>query len=136
MRVTVKRKAHFNAAHRLFRKEWSDEKNLAVFGKCSHPNYHGHNYDLIVGVTGEIDPVTGFVIDLNIVKQIIKTEVEDPFDHKNLNLDVAEFKELNPTVENIAVVIYNKIKPKLNAAFDLEITLYETERNFVIYSGL
>ena len=135
MKVTVKRRAHFNAAHRLFRAEWNDEKNLEVFGKCSHPNYHGHNYDLIVGVTGEIDPETGYVIDLKILKDLIKSEVEDPFDHKNLNLDVPEFNTLNPTVENICVVIYNKLKAKLDSKFDLEITLYETPRNFVTYTG-
>lgn len=135
MRVTVKRKAHFNAAHRLFKADWSDAKNMEIFGKCSHPNYHGHNYELIVGVTGEIDPETGYVIDLKIVKDLIKSEVEDPFDHKNLNLDVPEFKTLNPTVENICVVIYDKLKAKLDSKFDLEITLYETPRNFVTYTG-
>lgn len=135
MRVTVKRKAHFNAAHRLFKADWSDAKNMEIFGKCSHPNYHGHNYELIVGVTGEIDPETGYVIDLKIVKDLIKSEVEDPFDHKNLNLDVPEFTTLNPTVENICVVIYNKLKAKLDSKFDLEITLYETPRNFVTYTG-
>lgn len=135
MRVTVSRKAHFNAAHRLYRKDWSDAKNLEVFGKCSNPNYHGHNYELIVSVTGKIDTETGYVIDIKILKDIIKTEVEDAFDHKNLNVEVPEFKELNPTAENIAVVIYNKIKPKLDSALDVEITLFETPRNFVTYSG-
>ena len=135
MKVTVKRKAHFNAAHRLFRKEWDTDKNLDVFGKCSLPNYHGHNYDLIVAVTGEIDQETGFVIDLKILKDLIKTEIEEPFDHKNLNLDVPEFKHLNPTAENICVVIYDKLRKKLEAKFDIEITLYETARNFVTYSG-
>ncbi len=135
MRVTVSRKAHFNAAHRLYRKDWSDAKNLEVFGKCSNPNYHGHNYELIVSVTGKIDTETGYVIDIKILKDIIKTEVEDSFDHKNLNVEVPEFKELNPTAENIAVVIYNKIKPKLESALDVEITLFETPRNFVTYSG-
>ena len=103
MRVTVSRKAYFNAAHRLYRKDWSDAKNLEVFGKCSNPNYHGHNYELIVSVTGKIDTETGYVIDIKILKDIIKTEVEDSFDHKNLNVEVPEFKELNPTAENIAV---------------------------------
>ena len=131
MRVTVSRKAYFNAAHRLYRKDWSDAKNLEVFGKCSNPNYHGHNYELIVSVTGKIDTETGYVIDIKILKDIIKTEVEDSFDHKNLNVEVPEFKELNPTAENIAVVIYNKIKPKLESALDVEITLFETPRNFV-----
>lgn len=135
MRVTVSRKAHFNAAHRLYRKEWTDEKNDAVFGLCNNPNYHGHNYDLIASVTGEIDPETGYVIDIKTLKDIIKAEVEDAFDHKNLNLDVPEFKELIPTAENIVVVIYNKIKPKLKEGLDLEVTLYETPRNFVSYAG-
>jgi len=135
MKVTVSRKAHFNAAHRLYRKDWTDEKNNAVFGKCNNPNFHGHNYELIVSVTGEIDPETGYVIDIKILKDLIASEVEDAFDHKNLNVEVVEFKDLIPTVENIAVVIYNKIKPKLEASLDLEITLYETPRNFVKYSG-
>jgi len=135
MKVTVHRKAHFNAAHRLYRKDWSFEKNNEVFGKCNNPNYHGHNYELIASVTGEIDPDTGYVIDVKILKDIIKAEVEDAFDHKNLNLDVPEFKDLNPTAEHIAVVIYNKIKAKLEANLHLEVTLYETPRNFVTYSG-
>lgn len=135
MRVTVNRKAHFNAAHRLHCKDWSFEKNETIFGKCNNPNYHGHNYELIASVTGEVDPVTGYVIDVKILKDIIKAEVEDAFDHKNLNLDVPEFKDLNPTAENIVVVIYNKIKAKLETTLDLEITLYETPRNFVSYSG-
>lgn len=135
MKVTVSRKAHFNSAHRLYRKDWTDEKNNAVFGKCNNPNYHGHNYELIASVTGEINKETGFVIDVKILKDIIKTEIEDAFDHKNLNLDVLEFKNLNPTAENIAVVIHKKIKDKLDAHLDLEITLFETPRNFVSYSG-
>lgn len=135
MKVTVHRKAHFNAAHRLYRKDWSFEKNDAVFGLCNNPNFHGHNYELIASVTGEIDPETGFVIDVKILKDIIKAEVENAFDHKNLNVEVPEFKDLNPTAENIAVVIYNKIKPKLDSKFHLEITLYETPRNFVTYSA-
>jgi 6-pyruvoyltetrahydropterin/6-carboxytetrahydropterin synthase len=135
MIVTVSRKAHFNAAHRLYRKDWSDKKNIEVFGKCSNPNYHGHNYELIVSVTGKINRQTGFVIDIKILKNIIKEEVEDAFDHKNLNVEVDEFKNLNPTAENIAVVIYNKIKPRLDTLLDLEIVLYETPRNFVTYSG-
>jgi|TARA_R110002051_G_scaffold176698_1_gene246683 6-pyruvoyltetrahydropterin/6-carboxytetrahydropterin synthase len=135
MRITAYRKAHFNAAHRLYRADWDDAKNLAVFGKCSNPNYHGHNYELIVGVTGEIDPETGFLIDLKILKDIIKTEVEDALDHKNLNVEVPEFAQLNPTVENIAVVIYDKLKKVLDPKFELEITLYETPRNFVVYKG-
>lgn len=135
MKVTVHRKAHFNAAHRLYRKDWSFEKNDAVFGLCNNPNFHGHNYELITSVTGEIDPETGYVIDVKILKDIIKSEVEDAFDHKNLNVEVPEFENLNPTAENIAVVIYNKVKPKLDPKFHLEITLYETPRNFVTYSG-
>ena len=136
MIVTVSRKAHFNAAHRLYRKDWSDEKNDAVFGKCNNPNFHGHNYELIVSVTGKINKETGFVIDMKDLKDIIKTEIEDAFDHKNLNLEVEEFETLNPTAENIAIVIYNKIKPKLESTLDLEIVLYETPRNFVSYSGI
>ncbi|MCK7590033.1 6-carboxytetrahydropterin synthase [Subsaxibacter sp. CAU 1640] len=135
MRVTVSRKAHFNAAHRLYRKDWSDEKNDEVFGKCNNPNFHGHNYELIVSVTDEIDKETGYVIDIKVLKDIIKEEIEDAFDHKNLNLEVSEFKNLNPTAENIAVVIYNKIKPRLKFSNHLEVTLYETPRNFVSYSG-
>ncbi|PTM06803.1 MAG: 6-pyruvoyl tetrahydrobiopterin synthase [Bacteroidetes bacterium] len=135
MKVTVSRKAHFNAAHRLYRKDWSFEKNNEVFGKCNNPNFHGHNYELIVSVTGIIDQETGYVIDMKVLKDIIKSEIEDAFDHKNLNVEVAEFESLNPTAENIAVVIYNKLKPKISASLDLEITLYETPRNFVSYSG-
>lgn len=135
MKVTVSRKAHFNAAHRLYRKDWSFEKNDTIFGKCNNPNFHGHNYELIVSLTGEIDKETGYVIDMKILKDIIKTEIEDAFDHKNLNVEVPEFKDLNPTAENIAVVIYNKMKPKLASHLELEITLFETPRNFVTYSG-
>jgi len=135
MKVQVNRKAHFNAAHRLYRKDWDDAKNLAVFGKCSNPNYHGHNYELIVGVTGEIDESTGFVMDMKILKDIIKEEIEEAFDHKNLNIEVPEFKNLNPTAENIVIVIYNKIKTKIASELELEVTLYETPRNFVKYSG-
>lgn len=135
MKVTVSRTAHFNAAHRLYRKDWSDEQNFNVFGKCSNPNFHGHNYELIVSVTGEIDPETGFVIDVKVLKDIVKQEVEDPFDHKNLNLEVADFANLNPTAENIAVVIWNRMRPHIAAENTLEITLYETPRNFVTYKG-
>ena len=135
MKVTVSRKAHFNAAHRLYRQDWSFDKNDAIFGECNNPNFHGHNYELIVSVTGEIDKETGYVIDMKVLKDIIKSEVEDAFDHKNLNIQVSEFSDLNPTAENIAVVIYNKMKPKLDAKLDLEVTLYETPRNFVTYSG-
>ncbi|AGC77214.1 6-pyruvoyltetrahydropterin/6-carboxytetrahydropterin synthase [Nonlabens dokdonensis] len=135
MRLTAYRKAHFNAAHRLHREDWSDEKNQQIFGKCNNPHFHGHNYDLEVGVTGEVDPETGYLIDLKILKDIIKEEVEDAFDHKNLNKQVPEFANLNPTAENIAFVIYNKVKAKLDPKYDLEIKLFETERNFVVYRG-
>ncbi len=135
MSLTVYRKAHFNAAHRLFRKEWSDAKNFEVFGKCSNPNFHGHNYELEVGITGEIDPETGFLMDLKILSDIIKEEIEDCFDHKNLNVEVAEFKNLNPTVENIAVVIWNKIRTRIDSKYGVSVKLYETPRNFVVYNG-
>lgn len=135
MKVTISRKAHFNAAHRLYRKDWSMEKNEAIFGKCNNPNFHGHNYDLTVSVTGEIDPETGYVMDVKFLSDIIKEEVEDKFDHKNLNLDVAEFKDLNPTAENIVVVIWQKIRKRIKVEFDLEVVLYETPRNFVTYKG-
>ncbi len=135
MMITVSRKAHFNAAHRLFRSDWSDDKNEAVFGKCNNPNFHGHNYELIVSVTGNIDPETGFVIDMKVLKDLIKSNIEDAFDHKNLNKEVAEFKELNPTAENIAVVIWNKLRPHIDESKKLEVTLYETPRNFVSYRG-
>ena len=135
MRVTVSRRAHFNAAHRLYRSDWSSEQNESIFGKCNNPNYHGHNYELIVSVTGEVDPETGYVVDVKILKDYIKSEVEDAFDHKNLNLEVPEFKAKNPTAENIAIVIYNKLKLVLDPHLDLEVTLYETPRNFVSYSG-
>ena len=135
MKVKVSRKAHFNAAHRLYRKDWTFEKNDEIFGKCNNPNFHGHNYELIVSVTGEIDKETGYVIDMKVLKDIIKDEVEDAFDHKNLNLEVPDFENLNPTAENIVVVIYNKIRPKLASKLDLEITLFETPRNFVTYKG-
>ena len=135
MRVKVSRQAHFNAAHRLYRADWSFEKNQEVFGLCNNPNYHGHNYELIVSVTGDIDPITGYVMDMKILKDLIKSEVENAFDHKNLNLEVAEFKEMNPTAENIAVVIFNKLRPHIESDKDIEVVLYETPRNFVTYSG-
>ena len=133
MRVSVIRKEHFNAAHRLFRKEWSDEKNREVFGLCSNPLYHGHNYQLEVKVTGELDPETGYVIDLKILKDIIKEEVLDKFDHKNLNKDTEEFKELNPTAENIAWVIHDKISSRLGKQYKVKLKLFETEKNSVEY---
>ena len=132
-KVAVFRKEHFNAAHRLNNPNWTDEKNERVYGKCNNFNYHGHNYDLIVQVTGEIDPETGYVMDMKILSDLIKVEVLDKFDHKNLNLDTEEFRDLNPSAENIAVVIYDILKPKINSTFDLKIRLYETERNFVEY---
>lgn len=135
MKVTVSRRAHFNAAHRLYRKDWSFEKNESVFGKCNSPNFHGHNYELIVGVTGEINQETGYVIDIKDLSGIIFEEVETPFDHKNLNLDVAEFEDLNPTAENIAVVIWNKIRKRIRPEHELEVTLFETPRNSVTYRG-
>ena len=135
MKVTVSRKAHFNAAHRLYRADWDDNKNMSVFGKCSNKNFHGHNYELIVSVTGEIDLETGYVIDMKILKDLIKSEIEDAFDHKNLNIEVPEFKNLNPTAENIIVVIYNKLIEHLKVDHLLEVILYETPRNFVKYSG-
>ena len=135
MKVTVHRKAHFNAAHRLYRKDWDTEQNERVFGKCANPHYHGHNYELIVSVTGPIDPETGYVIDMKVLKDLIKQHVEEAFDHKNLNEQVVEFEHLIPTEEHIAVVIYNKLKPRLEKQLELGITLYETPRNFVTYSG-
>lgn len=133
-RVKVSRKAHFNAAHRLYRKDWNEAQNEAHFGKCSNPHYHGHNYELIVSVTGKIDPETGYVVDMKILKDHIKTEIEDAFDHKNLNLEVPEFANLIPTAENIVVVIYQKLKKILTPGQQLEVVLYETPRNFVSYS--
>ncbi len=135
MSLTVYRKAHFNAAHRLFRKDWDDAKNLEVFGKCSNPNYHGHNYELEVGITGEVDPETGFLMDLKILSDVIREEVEDSFDHKNLNIEVVEFKNLNPTVENIAIVIWKKIRNRIDLKYGVSVKLYETPRNFVVYNG-
>ncbi|UJH92415.1 6-carboxytetrahydropterin synthase [Antarcticibacterium sp. 1MA-6-2] len=135
MRVTVNRKAHFNAAHRLYKRDWDDDRNKRNFGKCSNPNFHGHNYELVVSVTGEVDPETGFVVDMKVLKDLIYSEVETALDHKNLNIEVEEFKNLNPTAENIAVVIWNKLKPNLNPDLELAVTLYETPRNFVTYTG-
>jgi 6-pyruvoyltetrahydropterin/6-carboxytetrahydropterin synthase len=133
MRISVCRKEHFNAAHRLFNPGWSDEKNQAVFGKCNNPNFHGHNYDLIVKLTGEPDPETGYVYDLKKLKDNIREHVIKRFDHKNLNLDTEEFRNINPTAENIAVVIYNILRKRIEDKYEIKITLYETERNFVEY---
>lgn len=135
MKVKVSRKAHFNAAHRLFRADWDDAKNKAVFGKCSNPNFHGHNYELIVSVIGAIDSETGFVMDVKVLKDLIKLHIEDAFDHKNLNVEVEEFQKLNPTAENIAVVIWNKLRKHISSDKELEVVLYETPRNFVTFSG-
>lgn len=131
MKVTVCRKEHFNAAHRLHNPDWSDEKNKAVFGLCNNANYHGHNYELIVKVTGEPDTQTGYVIDMKVLSDLIKHNVLDRFDHKNLNLDTAEFSSVNPTAENIVVVIWQILREKIDEQLDLKVTLYETERNFV-----
>lgn len=133
MRVAVYRREHFNAAHRLSISEWSDEQNAQTFGKCAYPNYHGHNYELEVKVTGEPDTTTGFVIDLKLLSDIIKEKVLKKFDHKNLNMDTQEFKNLNPTAENIAIVIYNLLREAIETKYDLQIRLYETPRNFVEY---
>lgn len=133
--MKVCRRETFNSAHRLFREDWSDEKNLEVFGKCSHPNFHGHNYVLEVWVDGQIDPETGFVIDLKVLKQIILDNVIERFDHRNLNLDCFEFKGINPTTENIAKVIWEILRENLDAKFDLEVHLSETEKNKVSYNG-
>ena len=133
MKIKVSRKEHFNAAHRLFNPAWSDQKNLEVFGKCSYPNYHGHNYEVIVTVTGEPDVDTGYVFDMKVLSDLVKENVLNKFDHKNLNLDTEYFKNLNPTAENIVVVIWNILREKIDRSLDLKITLYETERNFVEY---
>lgn len=133
MKVKVSRKEHFNAAHRLFRVDWSDAENEKMFGKCSNPHYHGHNYELIVSLTGEPGEDTGYVYDLKILSDLIKENVLSKFDHKNLNLDTEYFKDLNPTAENIAVVIWGILRQKIDSKLELKITLYETERNFVEY---
>lgn len=132
-RVAVFRKEHFNAAHRLFNPAWSDEKNSSVFGKCSNPNFHGHNYELIVKVVGEPDVETGYVMDMKVLSTIIKDNVLEKFDHRNLNEDCTEFKDLNPTAENIVVVIYNILRDNIHIDLDLQVRLYETEKNFVEY---
>ena len=135
MRVTVSRKAHFNAAHRLHVEDWSDDKNNEVFGKCCNPNYHGHNYELIVDVTGDVDQTTGIVIDLKVLKDFIRDEIEDVLDHKNLNLDIPYFKKVIPTAENICIFIWDIMREKISNDKDVSVTLYETPRNFVKYSG-
>jgi 6-pyruvoyltetrahydropterin/6-carboxytetrahydropterin synthase len=133
--MKVCRRVTFNSAHRLYRKDWSDEQNSAIFGKCNNPNYHGHNYVLEIWIEGNIDPETGYVIDLKIVKDLAKFEIEERFDHRNLNLDCPEFKDLNPTAENIAVVCWNLLRAKLDSKHGLSIRLWETENNVVEYAG-
>lgn len=135
MKVTVFRKEHFNAAHRLNNPDWTEEQNKAFFGKCNNPHYHGHNYELVVVLRGEVNPATGYVYDMKLLSDLIKEHVLNRFDHKNLNLDTDEFSQLNPTAENIAVVIWNILREKIDRKFELKIRLYETERNFVEYDG-
>ena len=132
-KVAVIRCEHFNAAHRLYKEGWSDEQNLATFGKCSLPHYHGHNYELEVKLVGEVDPETGFVMDLKVLSDLVNEQVLERFDHKNLNVDTEEFRELNPTAENIAIVIHDLLRPHISEKLDLYIRLYETPRNFVEY---
>ena len=133
MKISVSRQEHFNAAHRLYNPEWSMEKNDQVFGKCNNPNFHGHNYELIVTLIGEVDPATGYVFDLKLLSDIINEHIIKQFDHKNLNLDTAYFKDLNPTAENIVVVIWRILRQLIDSKFELKVKLYETERNFVEY---
>ncbi|WP_018342963.1 6-pyruvoyl trahydropterin synthase family protein [Cytophaga aurantiaca] len=133
MKTAIFRKEHFNAAHRLFNSAWTDEQNNQVFGKCNNPNYHGHNYELIVKLIGEVDPVTGYVFDTKVLSDLIKKHILSRYDHKNLNLDCEEFKHLNPTAENIAHQIYKTLRSLIEPSIDLKVILYETERNFVEY---
>ncbi|MEN8764442.1 MAG: 6-pyruvoyl trahydropterin synthase family protein [Wenyingzhuangia sp.] len=135
MEVTVHRVAYFNAAHRLFRADWDEAKNVEVFGKCSNPNYHGHNYELVVSVTGEIDSETGFVMDLKVLKKLIKSEIEEVLDHKNLNLQIPTFSTTNPTAENISIFIWDRLRKFIPTHLKLAVTLYETPRNYVTYHG-
>ena len=135
MEITVSRKAHFNAAHRLYNKKWSDKKNNKVFGKCSYPNYHGHNYELVVSITGKINSNTGYVMDMGELKNIIKNEIEERLDHKNLNLDIPYFSKVIPSAENICIYIYDILRDNIDKEFRLSVKLYETPRNFVEYSG-
>ena len=132
-KVAVIRREHFNAAHRLYNEKWSAEQNMTTFGKCSLPHYHGHNYELEIKVAGEVDPVTGFVMDLKVLSDLVNEKVLEKFDHKNLNLDTEEFRNLNPTAENIAIVIHDLLRPHINSSLDLFIRLFETPRNFVEY---
>jgi len=132
-KVAVYRKEHFNAAHRLNNPDWDEATNKAIFGKCNNPHFHGHNYELVVKVTGEPDPGTGYVMDMKVLSELIQENVLERFDHKNLNEDTVEFRSLNPSAENIAIVIYNILREKIDLKFDLQVRLYETERNFVDY---
>ena len=132
-KVAVYRKEHFNAAHRLNNPDWDEATNQRVFGKCNNPHFHGHNYELVLKVTGEPDPMTGYVMDMKVLSDLVQENIIERFDHKNLNEDTVEFKELNPSAENIAIVIYNILREKIDPKFDLQVRLYETERNFVDY---
>lgn len=132
-KVAIVRREHFNAAHRLYKKDWSESQNMATFGKCSLPNFHGHNYELEIKIVGEIDPVTGFVMNLKELSELVNDKVLEKFDHKNLNIDIEEFKQLNPTAENIAVVIYDLLRPHIEPSLELYVRLFETPRNFVEY---
>lgn len=132
-RVSVYRKEHFNAAHRLHNPSWDDSRNSEVFGKCNLPNYHGHNYELIVKVTGETDPATGYVMDMKVLSDVIREHVTDRFDHRNLNLDMPEFRDMNPTAENIAIVIHDILRAYIDEKLDIKVILYETPRNYVEY---
>ena len=134
-KTAIIRKEHFNAAHRLHNENWSDEKNKKIFGKCNNPNFHGHNYEIEVKVIGEVDPETGYVMDIDELKQLIRKWVTHRYDHKNLNLDVDDFKNINPTAENIARVVYDNLRKELNEKYELRIRLYETARNIVEYPG-
>ena len=133
MKVSISRKEHFNAAHRLYNPTWDEETNNKVFGKCNNPNFHGHNYEIIITLTGEINKETGYVFDMKVLSDLIKAHVVDEFDHKNLNLDTTYFKKLNPTAENIAMVIWQVLREKIDKQYDLKVKLYETERNYVEY---
>ena len=135
MKVTACRKTHFNATHRLHNPNWDDDRNEKVFGSCNNPNYHGHNYDLVVKVKGEVDPETGYVIDMKVLKDIVKENIENRYDHKNLYLDVDDFSDQNPSAENIAIRIWDILREKIHPEFELSIVLFETERNFVEYDG-
>lgn len=136
MKVSIFRKEHFNAAHRLYNNAWDKDTNEKIFGKCAWPNFHGHNYEVDVKVTGEVDITTGFVMDIKVLSDIIKKEVVEKFDHKNLNIDIEEFSQLNPTAENIAMVIHNILRPHIPTDFDLQIRLYETHRNYVEFPAV